>query len=395
MSSSLDDALRDFEAAEANLAKAERLWAEIEEMIPEGIEFSGGRGDAEYDDRCRVLREILAGLPAIDGFTVRDCLLGLNAIAQMRLDARELGEVYVSTEESIFEQGKQLREYRFKFRSKRRELVRRAVLYLIDRIEEALGEVSEAVAKADPGSGPSQDDWERLRGYVNQIDTLLGSSCTRPERWGDLLRHLSFAQPHDFRDICDLDWPAVRQGLARAVYGDGEPLPVRVKDLGELTEAQPTGPVATKLHWEGLTAEGFERLVYCLISDAEGYENPGWLTKTNAPDRGRDLSITLAQSDPLSGLRRSRVIIQCRHWLDRSVTPRDVGELRDQMKLWEPPRVDILVIATSGRFTSDAVALIEKHNQSDSALHIEMWPESHLERLLAARPALIAEFHLR
>jgi hypothetical protein len=73
----------------------------------------------------------------------------------------------------------------------------------------------------------------------------------------------------------------------------------------------------------------------------------------------------------------------------------DVTTLIGQMKLWEPPRVDIHVIATNGRFTSDAVALIEKNNQSDTALRIEMWPESHLERLLAARPPLIAEFRLR
>jgi hypothetical protein len=55
----------------------------------------------------------------------------------------------------------------------------------------------------------------------------------------------------------------------------------------------------------------------------------------------------------------------------------------------------VQIIATSGRFTSDAVAIIEKHNLSDSALRIEMWPESHLERLLASRPAIIAEFSLR
>jgi hypothetical protein len=57
--------------------------------------------------------------------------------------------------------------------------------------------------------------------------------------------------------------------------------------------------------------------------------------------------------------------------------------------------VDVHIIATTGRFTSDAVSLIEKHNQSDSALRIEMWPESQLERLLASRPAIIAEFSLR
>jgi hypothetical protein len=66
-----------------------------------------------------------------------------------------------------------------------------------------------------------------------------------------------------------------------------------------------------------------------------------------------------------------------------------------EMSLWQPPKVDILVVATSGRFTTDAIDFIEKHNQSDRALRIEMWPESHLERLLAEWPALIAEFGLR
>jgi len=56
---------------------------------------------------------------------------------------------------------------------------------------------------------------------------------------------------------------------------------------------------------------------------------------------------------------------------------------------------DILIIATTGRFTTDAIEFIEKHNASDRAMKIEMWPESHLERLLAQRPGLVAEFRLR
>jgi hypothetical protein len=92
---------------------------------------------------------------------------------------------------------------------------------------------------------------------------------------------------------------------------------------------------------------------------------------------------------------RSRVLIQCKHWNTKSVSVADVSELKDQITHWEPPKVDVLVISTSGRFTSDAVAFIEKHNGSDRALRIEMWPESHLERLLASRPSLIADFGLR
>lgn len=117
--------------------------------------------------------------------------------------------------------------------------------------------------------------------------------------------------------------------------------------------------------------------------------------KTNAPDRGRDLSVYRVIVDSLGGNTRHRVIIQCKHWLTKSIGPTEIATLKEQMKLWESPRVNVHVIATSGRFTSDAVALIERHNQSDSAMRIEMWPESHLERLLAARPGIIAQFHLR
>ena len=69
--------------------------------------------------------------------------------------------------------------------------------------------------------------------------------------------------------------------------------------------------------------------------------------------------------------------------------------LKEQVRLWEPPRIDVLVVATTGYFSSDAVDLIERHNLGDNALNIEAWPASHLEMLLAARPELIAEFRLR
>jgi len=127
----------------------------------------------------------------------------------------------------------------------------------------------------------------------------------------------------------------------------------------------------------------------------DNYENHEWLMKTNAADRGRDLSVTRITKDTLSGTTRSRVIFQCRHRPDASVSVSDIATLKEQMALWGDPRVNVLVIATTGRFTADGVAAIEKHNASDSALKIEMWPESHLERLLASRPALIAEFALR
>jgi hypothetical protein len=157
----------------------------------------------------------------------------------------------------------------------------------------------------------------------------------------------------------------------------------------------PTGPVTSRLDWQVLTDEDFERLVFLMISEAPGYENPEWLQRTHAPDRGRDLSVVRVEQDPLGTVRRYRTIIQCKHWLSRSIGPNDVAEARSQMELWQPPRVDALVIATTGRFTVDAISFVEQHNQSDRALNIAMWPDSHLERLLAARPHIIGQFGLR
>jgi hypothetical protein len=67
----------------------------------------------------------------------------------------------------------------------------------------------------------------------------------------------------------------------------------------------------------------------------------------------------------------------------------------EAMRHWEPPKVDVLIIATSGRFTSDAIDWIERRNAERLVPAIEMWPESHLESLIAQRPWLAAASGLR
>jgi hypothetical protein len=47
-------------------------------------------------------------------------------------------------------------------------------------------------------------------------------------------------------------------------------------------------------------------------------------------------------------------------------------QLKEQMKLWEPPRLDNVIVATSGRFTTNAVEAIERHNSADTTLRLEM-----------------------
>ena len=389
----LDGALKQFEAAEANLAKLEQLWARIEKLMPSSPAFGA---PPEYDELCFAFRQVLSGLPAIDGFQVKDCLRDYDEVGRMHLDAAEIGDfeslLYAQSELEV--QGKELREYRFRFQAKRRELVRGRLMELMDEIDAILEALKHEVAGCEIGAAVDAPRWPSLHDAIREVDTLIGAG-SRPQRWGDIQRHLHFGKIGDFADILNHDWPSVRSSLASQLYGQYEPIPVTAGDLGEIVAARPSGPATTRLDWKALTDEDFERLVFLLISQAQGYENPEWLQKTYAPDRGRDLSVFRVESDLLGGVRRHRTIIQCKHWLSRSVGPSDVAAARSQMELWQPPRVDALIVATTGRFTADAVHLVEQHNQSDHALNIAMWPESHIERLLAARPHLIGQFQLR
>ncbi|WP_270672247.1 hypothetical protein, partial [Aeromonas sp. QDB17] len=73
--SPLNSALRHFEAAEANLDKAEKLLSEIEAAIPSGIAFGE---NPEYETNCRNLGALIAALPKIDGWKPEIYLMELD-----------------------------------------------------------------------------------------------------------------------------------------------------------------------------------------------------------------------------------------------------------------------------------------------------------------------------
>lgn len=394
MSATITEALEHFEATEANIAKLERLCAEIYDLIPSGIEFTS---NPDYDDKVRSAQDILGHLPMIDGWKPSFSFLALNEIAQMRFDFFELGEPMadIGFEASLDDPARAIREYRYVFNKKRRQLIKGALDTAIDEIDQALRANATLPDKLARSDEIPKTLLETLRKHFKEIHVLLGSSATRPAGWSNMSRHLSFGMVSDLSDIVRSDWPAVKVGLRTNLYGQDDPIPVKVSDLGELVASAPKGPIPTKLNWRALSDESFERLIYALIVAESGYENPEWLTATRAADRGRDLSVVRVIKDGLSGQMRSRVVIQCKHWMTKSVGADEVAKLKEQMNLWEPPRIDVLIIATSGRFSADAVAAVERQATSDRALKIEMWPESHLEMLLAGRPALIGEFGLR
>lgn len=77
--SPINVALRSFEAAEANLGKLERLFDELRALVPDGVCFGS---DVQYEELCRSYADVLAALPAINGWKPSAAPIDLNELAQ-------------------------------------------------------------------------------------------------------------------------------------------------------------------------------------------------------------------------------------------------------------------------------------------------------------------------
>lgn len=390
--SDLGAALNAFDRASANLVKLEAVWSQIEAAMPEDVAF--GLNSPEVASLLDAYGEIVGALPPIDGFRIEAVPMSPDELAQNRFDAWEIGEplARIAVEDEAAEPGRQIAIYRRRLEGARRRLVRERVSTVAAMIEKVL---ADAEYGENGAAWRGTDRWPELSGLVSELDRLAGSLVPGRARWSDLHRHIRFAQECDLFDIITTDWPSVKLELETSLYDDREPMPVGVDDLGELVRARPTGPVGTVIDWMRLDDEAFERLVFELIRQAEGYENANWLMRTNAPDRGRDIEVQRIVQDALGDTKRYRVIVQCKHWKSRSVGRGDLIECVESVTLWEPPKVDTLIIATSGRFSQDAVALKEKRDLERDVPSIELWPDNHLELLLARRPHIAANFGLR
>jgi hypothetical protein len=388
----LASALQLFDKAAANLAKLENIWGRILGKQVRGIAF--GEDTPELGDFIRAFDEIASALPPVNDFAIRERPWENDQIAQARLDAQEIGypDAITGTERAIDGPGREIAEYRHRLHLARRSIARTQIEEVVAEVDALLDRVrlSEGVA-----SWPGSAQWGHLSDLVERLDRLVGDTVPGHARWSDLRRHLRFAEPNDLHDIKAMDWPSVRNEVVEGLYGENEPIPIPVDDLGALARSAPTGPVGTQLSWENIGNGDFERLVFELVRDARGYENTNWLMRTNAADRGRDIETNRVVEDALGETRRYRLILQCKHWTSRSVGRDELVNCAEAVKLWQPPRVDVLVVATSGRFTQDAVAKKEQWSEEGSSPMVELWPDSHLETLLARRPDLTTRFDLR
>jgi hypothetical protein len=387
----LDELLRNLDRTAANLARLESIWEQAKEHIPSGP--SAG-STTEYDNLARAWRDVRKGLPPLNGWTIEGDLPDIDAMGRAFIDYFEIGEPPFPLYEEGEKPGRDLAEYRYRLDQARRKAVRGRLEQLVATVDSTLARLLEGVPRHSTDRVDTPEAGE-VASNVAEIERLMGDLVERTGRWSDLHRHLRFGQGQDWHDIAEHDWPSVRPDVEAAGFSDTDPLPVPNIDLGEAADGDVTGTATTALPWDQLDAETFERLLFDLLRAFPENRNVEWLMPTNAPDRGRDLSMYRDLRVEAGSIRSERVIVQDKHWRSHSVNARDISDTLTNIKLWEPPLVRVLIVATSGRFTQDGVQWAEKHNETGQAPYIDLWNDATLEALLSQKPALAAAYHLR
>src|SRR5258706_8624959 len=136
----LNEALKQFEAVEANLAKLDQLWKQIDKLLPSIEEVQVGDQE-RYLQMHRSFEQIAKQVPKIDGFELKVCLEHPDNIFRFKVESLESGELTerAALDAHLHRQGELLSDYRFRMDAKRRALARQAVESLCADIGTLLG----------------------------------------------------------------------------------------------------------------------------------------------------------------------------------------------------------------------------------------------------------------
>lgn len=150
------------------------------------------------------------------------------------------------------------------------------------------------------------------------------------------------------------------------------------------------------VHWDRIDADDFEHLITRLLEVSGDFHRVNRYMATRAPDGGRDIeAYRVVDGTGLLERRDERVFIQAKHWSKRGVNASEVSDLvHTKIPLWEGAPVALLIVATSGSFTRDAIHWMEKHNDQAKRPRVEYWNRGRLEGFLHTHSVLLREFKL-
>ncbi|WP_231614232.1 hypothetical protein [Mycobacterium nebraskense] len=261
----LEGLLAAFDAAAANLAKAEAVWGRARPLLPNSAVLGDAPG---FDDLARAWDDLVGGLPPIDGWTITDALPTPNEIGHGFLTLIEIGQPPWKVYEAIEKPDKDIEEYRYRLKRARRRAVRTRIEVLVSEVDRLLQLAVRDIAR-DSNDRLERPETELIREQVAEIDRLLADTSPRAGRWTHLYRHMSFGEGHDWWDIVEFDWPSVKPEIVSAAMAESDPLPVPDIDLGVAAGSEPSGGATTALRWDSITDEGFERLLFDLLRGLE------------------------------------------------------------------------------------------------------------------------------
>ncbi len=162
MTSPIMEALKQFEATEANLTKLENLWTELQELFPDGIQLGES---PEYEDRRRSFDCILTALPKIGGWKPSIAAPDWDGVVTARFDYLELGDPFETAkfEAAIWTEGKEIRECRYRLNQKRRQLIRDALVAVIDKFDADLRQIRKGLGERERHEDVDSPIWAELK----------------------------------------------------------------------------------------------------------------------------------------------------------------------------------------------------------------------------------------
>jgi hypothetical protein len=292
---------------------AEKKISEIQEFIKRARELMVESKYIDIEDtKAKCIKEVSL-LPIVGDYMPSFSSLGTSSNT-------------LSLDEQLNATQKNLKEYSSKIYKKRMEIAPSFLLDIFEEIEDLLAGLKNIyLGKSLSNSQKIEDSsLPKLKKKVSDIEICFGNSVSQPHRWKDLKRHLKFGEIHDLDDIVSSDWPSVRQDILRYFFRSRDIAYLDSESISEFRSLVTHVARRSQFSWKELSPEEFERLIFQVVSSPDiTYENAEFSMRTNAPDCGRDISVWRVYQDSFSGSIRHRVIIQCKHWPDKSLSIKD------------------------------------------------------------------------
>lgn len=148
--------------------------------------------------------------------------------------------------------------------------------------------------------------------------------------------------------------------------------------------------IPASVPWSELTGEALEELVYWLL-DSMGARDLEWRAGgrgTTAADGGRDLRATFYVPLPDGEIDSQVWWVQAKG-TSTTVSKADVIEFLNLGKA--SPGVDVLVMASNGRFTNPTRDIVREHNAAASPPRLNLWDRDTLIKHLKQHPSVVAQ----